>query len=226
MKSIFFVKGESETSQYNSNNDNKDNKDNEKRDNSLGVEIAQLYDSILKIPSTSTTVQTNPTSMSFIKEEDTEQSKEAIYCPSCDMKVKDPSHFHGIAHLVSSEKDTDPSQPSPTNTNTTKSSTTITRLEMEHGQDLALKLMKKNGWDYGQGLGKHNQGEKYPLQATWKQDRLGLGHPNTIKKKITNKSILQPPTTIQQQKIKGKQLAANAKAESTLRSAMLHYMNN
>ncbi|KAI9299278.1 hypothetical protein BJ944DRAFT_274340, partial [Cunninghamella echinulata] len=232
---------ESETSPF--NNDNIKNKEkNDKENNTkLGIEIAQLYDSIISTPSSSSII-TETKLNSFIKKANNAQEsikKEDIYCDKCDMIIKDPSHFQGTAHLVSSEREivspTALSAVFPTTTgqpnDTSLPTNTITRLEMEHGKDLAIQLMKKYGWEQGKGLGKNNQGLKYPVTATWKQDRLGLGHPNTVKKKITNKAILPSSSsnsnsTQQQQQIKGKQLAANAKAESELRTAMLHYMNN
>ncbi|CAO3613392.1 unnamed protein product [Cunninghamella echinulata] len=252
MNSISFIKSESETSPF--NNDDIKNKEKNDRDNNtkLGIEIAQLYDSIISTPSSSSIItETKLNTNSFLKKTNNDKGiikKEDIYCDSCDMIVKDPFHFQGTAHLVSSERKI--VSPTPLSASTLASASasattqqsnytllpanTITRLEMEHGKDLAIQLMKKYGWEQGKGLGKNNQGLKYPVTATWKQDRLGLGHPSTVKKKITNKSILPSSpsnsTSIQQhqqqQQIKGKQLAANAKTESELRTAMLHYMNN
>ncbi|SAL94994.1 hypothetical protein, partial, partial [Absidia glauca] len=104
---------------------------------------------------------------------------------------------------------------------------TVTRLEMEHGEDSAMHVMKKYGWRPGEGLGKSNQGARYPVATVWKQDRLGIGHPRTDRRRITHPSISKPLTKGPSPRSPGgKKLAADAKAEATLRSAMLHYMNN
>ncbi|CAO3596382.1 unnamed protein product [Absidia cylindrospora] len=174
-------------------------------------------------------------------------SNSSIYCASCDLVVRDPAHFHGTAHLVSVQSSPPPSpqqrrqQQQQQQHEATQQITeqqqlkdtpaAVTRLELEYGKDRAVQLMKKQGWRYGQGLGKSNQGAPYPVTTVWKQDRLGIGHPRTDRRRITHPSISKSKDTKTNTLkhpglVSGKKLAADAKAEANLRTAMLHYMNH
>lgn len=199
----------------------------------LGLRVAEIYQSIvaLKPAQTKTTTNAN-TDLCGSSTEATSSSHmeinatSPVYCKSCDLVIRDPGHFHGTAHLVSTETP----QRSPRHGQRIEEATairTVTRLEMEHGEDSAMHVMKKYGWRPGEGLGKSNQGTRYPVATVWKQDRLGIGHPRTDRRRITHpsisKSVTKEPSS---RSVSGKKLAADAKAEAALRSAMLHYMNN
>ena len=47
----------------------------------------------------------------------------------------------------------------------------------DFGEDsFAMKMMRKQGWKEGQGLGKEGQGNVEPLRPTLKFDNSGIGH--------------------------------------------------
>ncbi|KAI8099454.1 uncharacterized protein BX664DRAFT_321279 [Halteromyces radiatus] len=190
----------------------------QEQDGRLGAQVANIYQSIITPTTTAAAIQTQKQSIEEKVKKD--RRMKTIYCESCDMEVRDPKHFSGTAHLVSIQS----SPPSQSISPSTKGAT-LTRLQLEHGQTRALQLMEKQGWRQGQGLGKTNQGQPYPVTTIYKHDRLGIGHPRTDRRRITHPSVT---SQIGKNKtlIKGKQLVADAKAEATLRSAMLHYMNH
>ena len=55
---------------------------------------------------------------------------------------------------------------------------------MEQKESFAEKLMRKQGWTDGQGLGRQEQGIVDPIKATLKFDTTGIGH--DIAKEFTN----------------------------------------
>jgi len=55
---------------------------------------------------------------------------------------------------------------------------------MEPTESFAEKLMRKQGWTDGQGLGRHDQGIIDPVKATLKFDTTGIGH--DMAKEFTN----------------------------------------
>ncbi|KAI8336970.1 hypothetical protein BC941DRAFT_426261 [Chlamydoabsidia padenii] len=182
-----------------------------------------MYQSIVSSKSTTAALNKN-NQVGFTSTKTTPSLQSSHYCKSCDMVIRDPGHFHGTAHLVSTQH-----QPHRVETkNPAPTKTMVTRLELVHGKDPALQLMEKYGWRPGEGLGKSKQGTPYPVTTVWKQDRLGIGHPRTDRRRITHPSISKTSSNKGQQRavISGKKLAVDAKAESALRSAMLHYMNN
>jgi hypothetical protein len=200
----------------------------------LGLRVAEIYQSIVALkpsprkPMTngnpdhggSSTKATSPLPLEI-------SATLPVYCKSCELVVRDPGHFHGTAHLVSTETPQQPHRHGQRIEEPTTAIKAVTRLEMEHGEDSAMHVMKKYGWRPGEGLGKSNQGARYPVATVWKQDRLGIGHPQTDRRRITHPSISKPRTKGPSPRSPGgKKLAADAKAEATLRSAMLHYMNN
>ncbi|ORZ08410.1 hypothetical protein BCR42DRAFT_425087 [Absidia repens] len=226
-------------------------------DTDLGTMVAGIYESIVSSTSSSSATKDHDSSSSSIwtagdstSALDHVNSKSSIYCPSCDLVVRDPAHFHGTAHLVSVQSRPPPQRQQQQQQHEEAQGqkqmleqqqqqqqkdtpAAVTRLELEYGKERAVQLMKKQGWRYGQGLGKTNQGAPYPVTTVWKQDRLGIGHPRTDRRRITHPSISKAKDTKSSKNmlknpglVSGKKLAADAKAEANLRTAMLHYMNH
>jgi hypothetical protein len=239
MDLIPFVKSNSSSTETTTHNsEDSTNTSTPSDDNSgsdLGLRVAEIYQSIVALKPTpkKTTTDDNadhdgsPTKATSVFPLEISGTL-PVYCKSCELVVRDPGHIHGTAHLVSTEI---PQQPRRHGRRieeaTTTTIKTVTRLEMEHGEDSAMHVMKKYGWRPGKGLGKSNQGTRYPVATVWKQDRLGIGHPRTDRRRITHPSISKPLTKGPSSRSPGgKKLATDAKAEATLRSAMLHYMNN
>ena len=55
---------------------------------------------------------------------------------------------------------------------------------MEEKESFAERMLKKQGWKDGQGLGKQQQGIVDPIKAALKFDKSGVGH--DIAKEFTN----------------------------------------
>ncbi|KAI8069384.1 hypothetical protein BC940DRAFT_25515 [Gongronella butleri] len=161
------------------------------------------------------------------------------YCESCAMEVIDPAHYQGMAHLVGRQqqlKDEEARQKRRIGSNDVENDENtdqgpdvlVSRLQLEHGQTKALTWMRQQGWRDGAGLGRENQGMRHPVVTTFKQDRLGLGHPQTDRRKVTHPSIAKhtgpQPNNPMTNTNSGKSIAAQAKVDAAKRQAMLQYL--
>ncbi|PAA49087.1 hypothetical protein BOX15_Mlig032911g4 [Macrostomum lignano] len=60
----------------------------------------------------------------------------------------------------------------------------------------AYRMMLKQGWTPGSGLGRHGQGRSQPIATVVKRDRLGLGMaaPKSRKSRFRKATIVLPPS--------------------------------
>ncbi|KAJ3301189.1 G patch domain and ankyrin repeat-containing protein 1, partial [Blyttiomyces sp. JEL0837] len=123
--------------------------------------------------STTTATSSEPSTYQTIPEnEPTPPSRH--YCPTCQTYLQPTesptSHKHKIPHLLAeslTNKDTSTTQ------DPTRPKVTFGLNETHVG----FRLLQREGWRYGYGLGPSEQGRTIPVPAKIKHDRLGLGVP-------------------------------------------------
>lgn len=185
---------------------------------SSGGDVASLYKSIVSSP---------PSSKSSIGNAAAQKDSSAaldpdktIYCEKCNMHIPQDDlqrHIRGTAHMVSSDF------PTPTDFLTL------------NGSNIGFRMLQSQGWKYEEGLGASGQGRRHPIATSLKHDRLGLGHSNSPRKRVTHswqeteqyylKRQGKSATTKIQYMPSGKELARKARKESRQRVAMLRYLN-
>ncbi|KAI9282308.1 hypothetical protein BY458DRAFT_544012 [Sporodiniella umbellata] len=126
------------------------------------------------------------------------------WCERCALAVTDYSqHLQSITHQLSSTTDVvDPLVLSATN--------------------VGFHMVRAQGWQYHQGLGKQNQGKRHPIATAFKQDRACLGQSKPPQKRITH----PPPAPAAPSSVfpTAKQRQKRAKKESLQRTALLYYL--
>ncbi|KAL0095733.1 hypothetical protein F4703DRAFT_1826492 [Phycomyces blakesleeanus] len=167
-----------------------------------GNEIADLYKQMTKC---------NPSISSA------NDPQSIIYCSDCEMDIlvgTYQQHIRGMAHMISRE-----SQPPPD------------VLEL-NSANKGFQILRKQGWNYAEGLGVSEQGRRHPIATTFKYDRLCIGHKRSGPKAITHtwhaieRARMGSKSVRQIQKpMSGKVLAEQAQRDARKRAAMIHYMN-
>ncbi|ORX56818.1 hypothetical protein DM01DRAFT_1334380 [Hesseltinella vesiculosa] len=149
-----------------------------------------------------------------------------LYCDTCEMDITGPEHYQSLAHLIGKQQHGDP-LPSLAGSFSPQTKANVevlvSRLQLEHGKEKALDWMRKQGWQDGQGLGKTNQGAPFALATTFKQDRLGVGHPNTDRRTVTHPSITKTRSVSVTSSTAGS-IASQTSADAAHRQALLRYM--
>lgn len=172
---------------------------------STGDEVAELYRSI--------------TSNDKLKKDKPveKNSSDMVKCESCNLHIPVESmgrHIRGTAHMVSADMLKAPD------------------LLFLNEKNVGFKMLRSQGWEYEQGLGATGQGRRHPIATALKQDRLGIGHPESSRKRVTHtwqqvesqhqkkqrKEVLAKPS--------GKQIARAARKESKRRVQMLNYLKS
>ncbi|KAG1405988.1 hypothetical protein G6F60_003234 [Rhizopus arrhizus] len=139
-------------------------------------------------------------------------NQDSLWCSSCQLSVprKDHKrHIQGTAHMVS--QDTVPSAD----------------MLVLRGDNVGFHMLRSQGWQYEQGLGKEGQGKRHPVATVLKRDRLCLGHKEQrSRKRVTHSHEEIEKEKKWQSKEKGKEWARKARLESKERVALLHYLKD
>ncbi|CAO3698352.1 unnamed protein product [Rhizopus stolonifer] len=116
-------------------------------------------------------------------------------------------HVRGTAHMVSQQTQLPPPPD----------------FLVLNGSNVGFNMVRSQGWQYEQGLGKHGQGKRHPIATVLKRDRLCLGHKQQGSKRVTH-----PPEEPKRfaEKDPGKEIARKAQRESQDRVALLHYLKD
>ncbi|KAK6102886.1 Ankyrin repeats (3 copies) family protein [Brugia pahangi] len=90
------------------------------------------------------------------------------FCDACQCTYVGEAHLSGIAHLLETRKPVlDPGYGIP---------------EWNKG----YRILRKNGWDEFEGLGRNATGRRYPIKTVLKRDKLGLGCATADTPKVTH----------------------------------------
>lgn len=93
------------------------------------------------------------------------------YCEICKINYNNSEHLSSISHLL--------------NENSTKKPNDLSYNYHLRSNNKGYQLLCKSGWEHKRGLGKSEQGIVFPVQATQKLDRRGIG----IEKDESKKSL-------------------------------------
>lgn len=176
-----------------------------KEEKSSGDQVAELYRAIIGDEGQKE------------KEKEKDEENSMVKCESCNMLIRRGSmtrHIRGTAHMVSAD--------------ILKAPDFLVLNETNVG----FKMLRSQGWEYEQGLGAAGQGRRHPIATALKPNRLGIGHPESSRKRVTH--TWQQVESQHQKKQRGevlpkpsgKQIARAARKESKKRVAMLNYMNS
>jgi ankyrin repeat protein len=107
-----------------------------------------------------------------IEETETED-KTLEYCQVCDtqyFKAKEKSHLTSIVHLL--------------NENKSEKRSNLVNYTLK-SSNKGYQMLVKSGWNEVSGLGTNEQGRIYPVKATKKDDRYGIGLDKKNRKKVS-----------------------------------------